>query len=332
MAVRIGINGFGRIGRLVYRAAVEDSDIELVAINDLGNADALAHLFKYDSVHGVFPGEVQSKDTSLVIAGKEIELLHEREPAKLPWGEKGVKVAIECTGLFRKRDQAAGHLKAGAEQVIISAPSGDADYTFVLGVNEEGFDKEKDLVVSNGSCTTNCLAPLAKVLNDEFGLEKGFLNTIHAYTNDQRLMDLHHKDLRRARAAAANIIPTTTGAAKAIGVVIPELKGKLDGMSTRVPVTCGSLVDLVAVLGKEAPVDEINQVFKGVADKGRFEGILAYCEDPIVSSDVIGNPYSSIFDASATMAIGNMVKVLAWYDNEWAYSKRCVDLVKYIVK
>lgn len=332
MAIKVGINGFGRIGRITYRAAVNDPEIDVVAVNDLTDAHTLAHLLKYDTIHGPLDLEVKAKDSSLLVGGKEIKVLGIKDPGELPWKDLGVEVVIESTGIFRKRDDAAKHLNAGARKVIISAPATNPDITIVLGVNEDKYKAGEHHIISNASCTTNCLAPAAKVLMDKFGIKRGFMTTIHAYTNDQRLLDFPHKDLRRARAAAANLIPTDTGAAKAIGLVTPELKGKMDGIAMRAPVADGSVVDLVAELEREASIEEINKAVKEVADKGRLKGILAYTEDPIVSGDVIGSSYSSIFDGLSTMAIGSMVKVIAWYDNEWGYSCRLVDLVKYIFK
>lgn len=330
MAVKVGINGFGRIGRLVARAAIGDPGIEIVAVNDLAAASDLAHLFKYDSVHGVFPGKVSSSDTSLEIDGEKIGVLSERDPGKLPWKNMGVEVAVESTGLFTKKESASKHLDAGAGKVIITAPATDPDITLVLGVNEDMYDKKKHNIISNASCTTNALVPVVKVLIDNFGVKKGFMTTIHAYTNDQVILDTCHKDLRRARAAAMSIIPTSTGAARATGLVIPEMKGKLDGVAMRVPTFDGSLVDLVAILGREITKEAVNDAMMKAADTGRLKGILAYTEDPIVSMDVVGNSYSSIFDAQSTMAMGDFVKVVTWYDNEWGYSNRVVDLVKFV--
>jgi glyceraldehyde 3-phosphate dehydrogenase (phosphorylating) len=327
MALRVGINGFGRIGRNFFRASrARDADLEIVAVNDIGDAKTMAHLLKHDSVLGVLDADVEAADGSISVDGKEFKLLTERDPASLPWGDLGVQVVIESTGLFTKRDDAQKHLDAGAEKVIISAPATDPDVTLVLGVNDEAYDKENHRIVSNASCTTNCVAPLAKVLNDNFGIETGFMTTIHAYTNDQRILDLPHKDLRRARSAAINLIPTSTGAARAIGVVIPELQGKVDGISVRAPVPDGSVVDLTAHLGKAVSVEEVNECFRDVADKGAFEGVLLYSDEPLVSTDIIGSSYSSIFDSELTMTHGDEVKVLAWYDNEWGYSCRLVDL------
>ncbi|HEY5502573.1 MAG TPA: type I glyceraldehyde-3-phosphate dehydrogenase [Candidatus Anoxymicrobiaceae bacterium] len=333
MAIRVGINGFGRIGRLVTRAGISDPEIEFVAINDLTDVKTLRHLFKYDSVHGTWCGEVEPgpHEGVLVIDGKEIQVLSERDPEKLPWKELKVDVVVESTGLFTTRDKAAKHITAGAEKVIISAPATGPDLTIVLGVNEDAYDKAKHHVVSNASCTTNALAPLVKVLLDNFGIEQAFMTTIHAYTNDQVILDAPHKDLRRSRAAAMSIIPTTTGAARATALVLPEMKGKIDGVAMRVPTFDASIVDLVAILGREVTVAEVNNVVESAADKGRMEGILAYTEDPIVSIDVVGTSYSSVFDAQSTMVMGNMVKVMTWYDNEWGYSSRVVDLIKFMM-
>jgi len=330
MAVRVGINGFGRIGRVVYRCAHGDPDIEVVAVNDLTDAKTLAHLLKYDSTHGRFKGTVKAGDGALVVDGREIKVLAEKDPAQLPWKDLGVDVVLESTGVFRSRDKIELHLKAGARRVLLSVPSkspDDVDATVVLGVNDADLTSAVK-IVSNASCTTNCLAPMVKAVNDAMGIEEGLMTTVHSYTNDQRILDFPHKDLRRARTAAANIIPTTTGAAKAIGLVIPELKGKMNGMAIRVPTVNGSLVDLVCTLKKDASVDEINGAVKAAAD-GPMKGILAYCEDPIVSTDIIGDPHSSIFDSLSTMKIGEkMVKLVSWYDNEVGYSTRCVDLFK----
>lgn len=330
MAIRVGINGFGRIGRNVLRAGLNDPEIEFVAVNDLTNAKTLAHLLKYDSIHGILKTDVKSTDSSISVGGKELKVLKEKDPAALPWASLNVDVVVESTGFFTSKDDAAKHISAGAKKVIITAPAKEPDITIVLGVNEDQYDSSTHHIISNASCTTNCLAPVAKVLLDNFGIKKGFMTTIHAYTNDQKILDLPHSDLRRARAGAMSIIPTSTGAAKAIGLVLPELKGKMDGISMRVPVPDGSVVDLVAELGKETTAAEVNQAFKNAADKGRFKNILAYTEDPIVSIDVVGNPYSSVFDAASTMVMGNMVKIVSWYDNEWGYSSRVVDLIKYI--
>ena len=329
MSVRVGINGFGRIGRNFFRSAVgQKADIDLVAVNDLGDAATMAHLLKYDSVLGPMPGDVSVGDGVIRAGGDEFRLLNERDPANLPWRDLGVEVVLESTGLFTKREQAELHLKAGAEKVVISAPASDPDVTLVLGVNDDAYDRDRDRIVSNASCTTNCIGPVAKVLHDTFGIQSGFMTTIHAYTNDQQILDLPHSDLRRARAAAVNLIPTSTGAARAIGLVIPELAGKLDGISVRAPVADGSIVDFVAHLSREVTPDEVNARFAEVADTGRLAGILRYTDEPIVSTDIIGSPYSSIFDSGLTMAHGNEVKVFSWYDNEWGYSCRLVDLVQ----
>jgi glyceraldehyde 3-phosphate dehydrogenase len=328
MSVRVGINGFGRIGRNFFRAARrQGADIDLVAVNDLGDTKTMAHLLKYDSVLGPLEGHVEAGDGVIRAAGEEFRVLNERNPANLPWKELGVQVVLESTGLFTKREQAQLHLDAGADKVVISAPATDPDVTLVLGVNDDAYDREAHRIVSNASCTTNCIGPVAKVLHDAFVIESGFMTTIHAYTNDQQILDLPHKDLRRARAAAINLIPTSTGAARAIGLVIPELKGKLDGISVRAPVADGSIVDFVAHVSREVTVDEVNSHFAQVADKGRLQGILRYTDEPLVSSDIVGSPYSSIFDSSLTMVHGNEVKVFSWYDNEWGYSSRLVDLV-----
>jgi len=332
MAVRVGINGFGRIGRLVTRAGISDPDIEFVAINDLTDAKVMRHLFKYDSVHGTYCGSVETgHEGVLVIDDKEVRVLSERDPEKLPWKELNVDVVVESTGLFTHRDKAAKHITAGAEKVIISAPATEPDITMVLGVNEDAYDKDKHHVISNASCTTNGLVPLVKVLLDSFGIERAYMTTIHAYTNDQVILDAPHKDLRRARAAGMSIIPTSTGAARATALVIPEMKGKIDGVAMRVPTFDASIVDLVAILNREVTVAEVNNAVESAADKGRMKGILAYTEDPIVSIDVVGSPYSSIFDAQSTMVMGNLVKVMTWYDNEWGYSNRVVDLIKFIM-
>ncbi len=327
MALKVAINGFGRIGRLVVRAAKQrKANIDFVAVNDLTDANTLAHLLKYDTVHRIWH-EASSKavDGKLVIAGDSITVSAEKDPSKLPWKALGVDVVLEATGKFSDRDKAAVHLEAGAKSVLVSAPSKGADLTFVMGVNDHLFDREKHKVFSIGSCTTNCLAPVAKVLEDSFGIEHGFMTTIHAYTNDQNILDLPHKDLRRARAAAMSMIPTSTGAAKAISEVLPSLKGKLDGLAVRVPVQDGSLVDLVVKLKKKTTKDEINAAVKAAAN-GPLKGYLEYCEDPIVSNDVIGNPASSVFDSLSTLVMdGDMVKVMSWYDNEWGFSNRVVD-------
>jgi glyceraldehyde 3-phosphate dehydrogenase len=334
MAVRVGINGFGRIGRNVFRAAHSSSaDVEIVAVNDITDAGTLGHLLKYDSVFGRFPGTVEVGDGALIVNGNEVKVLAERDPAALPWGDLDVDVVIESTGLFTKRADAAKHLEAGAKKVIISAPATEPDATVVLGVNfDDVYDAENHHVISNASCTTNCLAPVAKVLNDLVGIEKGLMTTIHAYTADQRLQDAPHKDLRRARAAAVNLVPASTGAAKAIGLVIPELNGKLNGSAVRAPVPTGSVVELTIIAGRDTTVEEVNEAFKAQANTGAFEGILAYTEDPIVSSDIVMDPFSSIFDSKLTAVMGgNMVKVTSWYDNEWGYSNRCVELAQKVL-
>ncbi|MCM3618846.1 type I glyceraldehyde-3-phosphate dehydrogenase [Sutcliffiella horikoshii] len=330
MAVKIGINGFGRIGRNVFRAALNNSEVEVVAVNDLTDANMLAHLLKYDSVHGRLAADVKVDGDNLVVDGQTIKVTAERDPAKLSWGELGVEVVVESTGFFTKRADAAKHLEAGAKKVIISAPASDEDITIVMGVNEDKYDAANHNVISNASCTTNCLAPFAKVLNDKFGIKRGMMTTVHSYTNDQQILDLPHKDYRRARAAAENIIPTTTGAAKAVSLVLPELKGKLNGGAMRVPTPNVSLVDLVAELDKDVTAEEVNAAFKEAAE-GDLKGILGYSEEPLVSGDYNGNPDSSTIDALSTMVMeGNMVKVISWYDNESGYSHRVVDLAKYI--
>lgn len=329
LAVKIAINGFGRIGRLVLRIALQRDDIEVVAVNDLGDIKGSAHLFKYDSVHGTYSGEVEVKDNSIVVDGKEIKYLNEKDPEKLPWKELGVQIVVEGTGVFRSKDTAGKHIKAGASKVVITAPGKEVDLTMVMGVNHDKYRPEFD-VVSNASCTTNCLAPVAKVLLDEFGLVKGLVNTIHSYTNDQRVLDLEHKDLRRARAAGLSLIPTTTGAATAVGLVIPELKGKLDGMAVRVPTPNVSLIDLTVELEKAATSEAINQAFKD-ASATNLKGILKYTELPLVSSDYNGENHSAVVDGLLTMTMGDkMAKIIAWYDNEWGYSVRVVDAVSYI--
>ncbi|GAE31610.1 MULTISPECIES: type I glyceraldehyde-3-phosphate dehydrogenase [Halalkalibacter] len=330
MATKIGINGFGRIGRNVFRAALNNSNVEVVAINDLTDANMLAHLLKYDTVHGKLDAEVSVNGDALVVNGKEINISAERDPAKLEWDKRGVEVVVESTGFFTKRADAAKHIEAGAKKVIISAPASDEDITVVMGVNEDKYDAASHDVISNASCTTNCLAPFAKVLNDTFGLKRGMMTTVHSYTNDQQILDLPHKDYRRARAAAENIIPTTTGAAKAVALVLPELKGKLNGGAMRVPTPNVSLVDLVAELDKDVTVEDVNGAFKAAAE-GPLKGILNYSEEPLVSTDYNGNAHSSSIDALSTMVMeGNMVKVISWYDNESGYSNRVVDLVEYI--
>ncbi|QPC47447.1 type I glyceraldehyde-3-phosphate dehydrogenase [Mangrovibacillus cuniculi] len=330
MAVKIGINGFGRIGRNVFRAALNNSEVEVVAINDLTDADMLAHLLKYDTVHGKLDAEVTVDGSNLVVNGKTIAVTAERDPAKLAWGDRGVEIVVESTGFFTKRADAAKHIEAGAKKVIISAPATDEDITIVMGVNEDKYDAASHDVVSNASCTTNCLAPFAKVLNDKFGIKRGMMTTVHSYTNDQQILDLPHKDYRRARAAAENIIPTSTGAAKAVSLVLPELKGKLNGGAMRVPTPNVSLVDLVAELDKDVTAEEINSALKEAAE-GPLKGILGYSEEPLVSGDYNGNTASSTIDALSTMVMeGSMVKVISWYDNETGYSNRVVDLAKYM--
>ncbi|MGB0871589.1 MAG: type I glyceraldehyde-3-phosphate dehydrogenase [Solirubrobacterales bacterium] len=334
MPVKAGINGFGRIGRNVFRAAHEaGADIEFVGINDLTDAKTLAHLLKYDSNYGPFPGTVEAADGAIVVDGKTIPISAERDPGSLPWGSLGAEVVIESTGFFTDRDKAAAHIDAGAKKVIISAPATNPDGTFCLGVNfDDGYDKESMTVISNASCTTNCLAPLAKVLHDEFTIKRGLMTTIHAYTADQRLQDAPHSDLRRARAAATNLIPASTGAAKAISLVIPELAGKLNGFAVRAPIPTGSVVDLTFEAGREVTPDEINAAVKAKADTGSLAGILQYTEDPIVSGDIVHSTYSSIFDSLLTSVIdGNLVKVVTWYDNEWGYSNRVVELTQKIL-
>jgi len=328
--VKVAINGFGRIGRLVYRVIHErkNPDIEVVAINDLTDTKTLSNLFKYDSVHGKFKGEVSYTSESLIIDGKEIKVLAQPDPSQLPWKDLGVDIVIESTGLFRTREKAELHLKAGAKKVIITAPAKGEDVTIVIGCNEDSL-KPEHTIISCASCTTNSIAPVIKVLHEHFGIQWGFLTTVHAYTNDQRVLDLPHKDLRRARAAAINTIPTTTGAAKAVALVVPELKGKLDGVALRVPVPDGSITDFVALVEKETSVEEINSVMKE-ATEGKLKGIIAYNEDPIVSSDIVGTPYSGIFDATLTNVKGNLVKVFSWYDNEYGYSNRLLDVLVYL--
>ena len=328
MAIRVGINGFGRIGRNFFRAQQALSgDIEIVAVNDLGDAKTMAHLLKYDSLLGPFDGEVELGEGVIRAGGEEMRMLSERDPANLPWGDLGVDVVLESTGFFTKRADAQKHIDAGAKKVVISAPATEPDLTLVLGVNDGDYDADAHHVISNASCTTNCVAPLAKVLHDLAGIESGFMTTIHAYTNDQNILDLPHKDLRRARAAAINLIPTSTGAAKAIGLVLPELKGKVDGVAVRAPVPTGSVTDLVVTLGRETSVEEVNEAYRAAASSGPLEGYLQYSEDPLVSTDINGSPYSCIFDSPLTMAHGRSVKVFGWYDNEWGYSCRLVDLI-----
>ncbi|MEJ2182643.1 MAG: type I glyceraldehyde-3-phosphate dehydrogenase [Nitrospirota bacterium] len=332
MAVKVAINGFGRIGRNFLRACRGVGDIDIVAINDLTDAGHLAHLLKYDSVHGIFAGDVKPAEGAIAVDGKEIKVIAERDPAKLPWKDMGVEMVLESTGLFTDKESAGKHRGAGAEWVVISAPAKEPDATVCMGVNEEALDPSRHKVISNASCTTNCLAPLAKVLHTEFGIARGLMTTIHSYTNDQRILDLPHKDLRRARAAALSMIPTTTGAARAVGLVLPELKGRLDGMAIRVPTPNVSVVDLVAELDKDVTAEDVNGALKRAAE-GPLQGILAYTEEPVVSVDFNGNDHSSIVDASVTRVIeGRMVKVLSWYDNEWGYSSRLRDLILYVMK
>jgi glyceraldehyde 3-phosphate dehydrogenase len=333
MAVKVGINGFGRIGRNLFRAALDSGrDLDFVAVNDLIDAEMIAHLLRYDSILGRFPGEIEVTGDGVSVDGKQLRVLNEKDPASLPWGDLGVEVVIESTGLFTKREAAEKHLEAGAKKVIISAPATDPDITVVLGVNFDEYDPEQHNIISNASCTTNCLAPVAKVLNDTVGIERGLMTTIHAYTADQRLQDMPHKDYRRARAAAINLIPASTGAAKAIGLVLPELQGKLSGMAVRAPVPTGSVVDLTCDVSQETSADEINAAMKEAAD-GPLSGILRYTEDPIVSSDIVGDPSSSIFDSEQTIVIdGKFIKVFSWYDNEWGYSNRCVELAEKVLQ
>jgi len=327
--VRVAINGFGRIGRQVLRIGIEDPQLEFVAVNDLTDVKTLAYLFKYDSVHGNYKGKVEYHEHDLVINGKKIRVCSERDPEKLPWKELSVDIVVESTGLFTKKELASKHITAGAKKVVISAPAKGGDVkTIVKGVNEHEYDKAKDVVISNASCTTNCLAPIVKVLNDNFGIEQGFMTTVHSYTNDQVILDLPHKDLRRGRAAAQNIIPTTTGAAVAVTQVIPELKGKLDGLAVRVPTPCGSLTDFVCVLKKDTTVEEVNKLFENVS-KYHLKGIIEYSNEFLVSRDIVDNPHSTIFDSQSTMMIGpRYLKIIAWYDNEWGYSNRVVDLLR----
>jgi glyceraldehyde 3-phosphate dehydrogenase len=334
MPVRVGINGFGRIGRNIFRAAYEaGSDLEFVAVNDITDAATLVHLLKYDSTYGRFPGNAEAREDAIAVDGSEVKVLSVRDPADLPWSELAVDVVIESTGLFRKREDVGKHLEAGAKKVIISAPATDPDVTVALGVNfDNAYDPERHDIISNASCTTNCLAPVAKVLHDAVGIERGLMTTIHAYTADQRLQDMPHKDLRRARAAALNLIPTTTGAARAVGLVLPELEGKLNGLAVRAPVATGSVVDLVCDVARDTSSQEVNAAVKEAAD-GPLAGILAYTEDPIVSTDIVKDPHSSIFDAEQTMVTdGRLVKVFAWYDNEWGYSNRCVELAAKVLE
>ena len=333
MAVKVGINGFGRIGRLVYRAGLNNKNIEFVAVNDLPvGTKTLAHLLKYDSTFGTLKDEVKTTDTSLIVNGKELKIISHKSPAEIPWKALGVDIVVESTGLFTEKEKAQGHLAGGAKKVIISAPAKDEDVTIVMGVNENMYDPKKHTIISNASCTTNCLAPLAKVLLDNFGIKHGLMTTIHSYTNDQKILDLPHKDLRRARAAAVSMIPTSTGAAKAIGSVLPQLKGKMDGYAMRVPTPDVSITDLTCVLEKATSIAEINAAFKKAAD-GAMSHILEYSDAPLVSSDFVGNPKSCIFDPELTKVIdGNFVKVLGWYDNEWGYSNRVVDLIEFIAQ
>jgi glyceraldehyde 3-phosphate dehydrogenase len=333
MALKAGINGFGRIGRNVFRAAhAKGADIDWVGVNDITDTKTLAHLLRYDSILGPFQGEVDYTDEALIVDGDELKVFSERDPAALPWGDAGADVVIESTGLFTKRDDAAKHLEAGAKKVIITAPATEPDVTLALGVNDDAYDPDSHDVISNASCTTNCLAPVAKVLNDAVGIERGIMTTIHAYTADQNLQDGPHKDLRRARAAAVNLVPTSTGAAKAVGLVLPELDGRLNGIAVRAPVINGSVVDLVCEVSRPTSQEQINEAFAGKADSGRLEGILKYSEDPIVSTDIVNTSYSSVFDAPLTMVIDEkLVKVVAWYDNEWGYSNRVVDLAQRVL-
>lgn len=325
MAIKVGINGFGRIGRLVFRAGMQKG-LEFVGINDITDAATLAHLLKYDSVHGKYPGEIKHDDKNIIVDGKKIPVMAERDPGNLPWGDLGAQVVAECTGLFRAKKDAEKHISAGAKKVLISAPAKNPDGTFVLGVNDKDYDKSKHNVISIGSCTTNCLAPVSKVMLDTFGIKRALMTTIHSYTTSQRILDLPHKDLRRARAAALNLIPTTTGAAKAISLVIPELEGKMDGCAIRTPTPAGSLVDLSVVMEKEASIDEINKAMKKAAE-GPMKGYLEYSEEPLVLVDIVGNPHSSIFDAQSTMVSGNLAKIFSWYDNEWGFSNRMADML-----
>jgi glyceraldehyde 3-phosphate dehydrogenase (phosphorylating) len=331
MSVKVGINGFGRIGRNFFRAALERGiDLEFVAVNDITDAHTLAHLLEYDSTLGPFPGTVESSDGTIVVNGNQVKVLAERDPAKLPWKDLGAEVVVESTGLFVDRESASKHLAAGADKVLISAPAKDPDVTVALGVNfDEVYDPAEHRIISNASCTTNCLAPVAKILNDGIGIKHGLMTTVHAYTADQRLQDMPHKDLRRARAAAINLVPTSTGAAKAIGLVVPELDGRLNGTSIRAPVPTGSVIDLVCEVERETTVEEVNELFAGQCDKGRYEGIIQFTSDPIVSTDVNKSPYSAVFDSQLTMVNdGTLVKLIAWYDNEWGYSCRLAELAE----
>jgi glyceraldehyde 3-phosphate dehydrogenase len=328
MTVRLAINGFGRIGRNVVRSLIDrEVDVEIVAVNDLGNLDTLAHLLRYDSVHGSPSWSIETNDSGLELDGRKVEVLSERDPAALPWRDLGVDVVIESTGVFTKREGASKHLEAGAKRVIISAPSGDCDATYVVGVNDNDYDPATDVVISNASCTTNCLAPMVKVLDDNFGVENGMITTVHAYTGDQAIVDGPHRDLRRARAAAVNVVPTSTGAAKAIGLVLPHLAGKLDGMAVRVPIPNGSITDFVGQLKTPATVDEVNEAFRAAAESGPLASVLEYSTAPLVSSDIVGSPASCIFDSGLTLSMGNTVKIGGWYDTEWGYANRLVDLV-----
>lgn len=331
MTIRVGINGFGRIGRNFYRACIErGADVEIVAVNDLTDNKTLAHLLKYDSILGRLDGDVSYDEESITHNGKTFKVFEELDPAKLPWGDLGVDIVIESTGHFTDATKAKAHIDGGAKKVIVSAPAKNEDATFVVGVNHEDYDPDNHHIISNASCTTNCLAPMAKVLNDTFGIERGLMTTIHAYTGDQRLQDSPHKDLRRARAAAINIVPTTTGAAKAVALVLPELKGKLDGYAVRVPVVTGSLTDLTFTASREVTVEEVNAAIKKAASEGPLKGVLAYSEDPLVSTDIVTDPHASIFDAGCTKAIGSQVKCVSWYDNEWGYSNQLVTLTEYV--
>jgi glyceraldehyde 3-phosphate dehydrogenase len=331
MTIRVGINGFGRIGRNFFRAAKKaGADIDFVAVNDLGSVETMAHLLKYDSVLGVLDADIQAADDGIKVDGDTLKVLAVRDPKELPWGDLGVDVVVESTGIFTSRDQAAAHLEAGAPIVVVSAPSSGADATFVMGVNDDTFDKSAHKVVSNASCTTNCFVPMIKVLDDAFGVEKGLMTTIHAYTGDQMLVDGPHKDLRRARSAAINIIPASTGAARATGLVLPSMQGKLDGQAMRVPVPDGSMTDFTGVVGRDVSKDEVNEAFKAAAESGPLAAVLDYSEAPLVSSDIVGSPASCTFDSKLTQTIGNLVKVFGWYDNEWGYSNRLVDLVKVV--
>jgi glyceraldehyde 3-phosphate dehydrogenase len=337
MAIKVGINGFGRIGRQFFRAKLKydkSNDVEIVSINDLFPTKTLAHLLKYDSVYGMLDMDIKAEDDALIVDGQKIKVTSIKDPAELPWGKMGVEVAIESTGIFTTRETAQKHLESGAKKVIVSAPckGNGADITMVLGVNQDKYDKKNHNIISNASCTTNALAPLCKVLNDSFGIKTGLMTTIHAYTNDQRILDLPHKDMRRARAAALSAIPTSTGAASAIGQVIPELNGKLNGLAVRIPIPVGSLVDLVVDLEKDASIEDINKAFEDASSQGPLKGILQYTEEPIVSADIVGNAHSSIFDAGGTYKQDKLIKVLSWYDNEWGYSSRLFDLVSYIIK